>query len=68
MESLIPLPTTKALEEITEKTDDELTKAKNRDQQKEEKYTMYQRTYIGQLSEEEGSVTESDYSGSSYFN
>ena len=67
-ELLIPLLTTKALEEMTEKTDDELTKVEKRDQQEEEKYMMYQRTYIGQLSEEEESNTESDYSGSSYFN
>ena len=67
-ESLIPLLTTKALEEMTEKTDDELTKAEKRDQQEKEKYAMYQRMYIGQLSEEEKSDTESDYLGSSYFN
>ena len=67
-ESLIPLPTTKALEETTKKTDDELTRAEKRDQQEEEKYVMYQKTYIGQLSEEEESDKESDYSGSSYFN
>ena len=40
---------------MAEKTDDELTKVEKRDQQEEEKYTMYQRTYIGQPSEEEES-------------
>ena len=37
----------KALEEMTEKTDNELTKAEKRNQQEEEKYMMYQRAYIG---------------------
>ena len=67
-ELLLPQPTTKALEEMTEKTDDELTKAEKKYQQEEEKYAMYQRTCIGQLSEEEENDMESDYSGSSYFN
>ena len=53
-ESFIPPLTTKAPEEMTEKTDDdELTKVEKRDQQEEEKYTVYQRMYIGQLSEED---------------
>ena len=34
---LIPLPTTNALEEMAEKTDDELTKVRNRHQQEEGK-------------------------------
>ena len=50
---------------MTEKTDDELTEAEKRNQQ--EKYTMYQTVYIGQLSEEEESDMDSDYSESSSF-
>ena len=46
-ELLIPLPTTKALEEMTEKTYNELTGVEKKYQQEEEKYMMYQRTYIG---------------------
>ena len=53
---------------MTEKTDVEVAKAEKKYQQEEEKYAMCQRTYIGQLSEEEESKTESDYSGSSCFN
>ena len=49
------------------KTDDELNKANKRNQQEEEKYVMYQRADIGQLSEEEESHTESDYLESGYF-
>ena len=67
--SLIPVPTIdeeKALEEMTEKIDNKLTKMEKRNQQ--EKYTMYQRTYIGQLSEEEESDVDSDYSKNNYFN
>ena len=45
----------------------ELSKAEKKQQQEEEKYVVYQRTYIGQLSEEDESYTESDYSGYSYF-
>ena len=53
---------------MAEKTNDELTEVEKRVQQEEEKYTMYQRMYIGQLSEEEESDIESDYSGHHYFN
>ena len=45
----------------------ELSKAERKQQQEEEKYEVYQRTYIGQLSEEGESNTESDCSGYSYF-
>ena len=61
--SLIPLPTIeeeKALEEMTEKTA-ELTKVGKRNQQIEEKYMMYQRAYIEQLSEEEESDTQTTW-------
>ena len=67
-ESLIPPLTTKALEKMAEKTDnDVLTKVEKRDQQQEERYVVYQRTYVGQLIEEEESDRESDYSGYRYF-
>ena len=60
--------TTKALEEMAEKNDsNELSEAAKEHQQTEEKYGVYQRTYIGQLSEVEESDTESDYLGYSYF-
>ena len=65
--SLIMPSTTKTLEEMVEKTDGELAKAEKKYQQEEEKYTMYQGMYIGQLSEEEECNTESDDSGCSYF-
>ena len=68
--SLIPLPKIdekKAPKEMTEKTDNELTKVEKRNQQEEEKYAMYQRAYTGQLSEEEESNMDSDYSESGYF-
>ena len=67
-DSLIPPLTTKALEKMEEKNDrDELSKVEKKQQQKEEKYTVYQKMYKGQLSEEEESNTESDNSGYSYF-
>ena len=67
MDSLILPPTNKALEDTIQKNNsDDLSKAE-RKQQQEEKYKVYQRTYVGQLSEEEESNTESDYSSYSYF-
>ena len=65
---LVLSPTTKAPEDMGEKNDsDELSKVERKQQQEEEKYVVYQRTYIGQLSEEKESKTESDNSGYSYF-
>ena len=52
---------------MEEKNDsDELSEAE-RKQQQEQKFTVYQRIYVAQLSEEEESETELDYSGYSYF-
>ena len=68
IESLVQPLTTKSPEVMAEKTnDDELTKVEKSNQQEEEKYTVYQRMYVGQLSEEEETNMESDYSGYSYF-
>ena len=53
---------------MTEKTDDKLTEAEKRNQLEDEKYVMYQRACIGQISGEEESDTESDYSEGDYFN
>ena len=65
---LILPPTTKTLEDTAEMNDnDELSEAERKQQQEEEKYVVYQRTYVGQLSEEEESDSESDNSGYSYF-
>ena len=36
-------------------------------QEEEEKYELYQRVYVGELSEEEETDTESDCTGCSYF-
>ena len=67
-DSLIPPTTTKAPNEIVEKNDsDALSEAEKSTKQEEEKCVVCQRTYVGQLSEEEESITELDYSGYSYF-
>ena len=56
-ESLIPPLTTKALEEMAEKTNsNELNEVERRDQWEEEKDMVYQRTHVGQLSEEESNM------------
>ena len=66
--SLIPPTTTKALEDTIQKNDsDNTSKVERKHQQEEEKYKVYQKAYMGQLSEEDESNTESDYSGYSYF-
>ena len=44
-----------------------LSKAERKLQQEEEKYKLDQRVYVGKLSEEEESDTESECSGYSYF-
>ena len=74
-DSLVPLPTSEeekatmegTMEETMEETTEELTEAEERYQLKEENCALYQRVYVGQLSDEEQSDTGSDYSGYSYF-
>ena len=57
----------KASEHMVEKNNsEELSEAEGK-QQEVEMYEVYQRTYMGQLSEGEESNTESDYPGYSYF-
>ena len=59
---------TKTPEDMVENNDsDELSEAERKLHQEEEKCKLYQRVYVGQLSEEEESDTESDCSGYSYF-
>ena len=55
MESLVPPPPmTDASGNTTENTNrEELTEAERRLQKQEEKYEMYDRIYMGQLSDEE---------------
>ena len=60
---ILPL-TSKAPEDMAGKNDsDVLSKAERKQQQGEEKYVVYQKTYVGQLSEEQESDTETDYLG-----
>ena len=67
-DSLILPLTTKAPEDTVDKNDsDKPSKVGRKQQQEDDKYTVYQRTYMGQLSDEEEGNTESDYSGYSYF-
>ena len=64
MDSLILQPMSKAPEDTVQNNDsDDLSKMERKQQQEEDKYEVYQRTYMGQLSEEEESNTESYYSG-----
>ena len=44
-----------------------MTELETRYQQEEEKYVLQQKIYIDQLSDEEESDTDSEYSGYSYF-
>ena len=54
--------------EVTEDTNrEELSEAEKRLQQEEEKYDLYKRVYVGQLSEKDQSDTDSDYLTCSYF-
>ena len=46
---------------------EEMMEAETRYQQKEQKYTIQQKIYVGQLSKEEENNTSSDYLGYSYF-
>ena len=53
--------------EMMEETMEGLTEVEKRYQLEEEKYALYQKVYVGQLSKEEESDTESDYSGYNHF-
>ena len=67
-DSLIPPPLTETPGGMTGKNDrKELLEVERKIQQEEEKYELYQRIYIGQLTEEEESDTESDGSTYRYF-
>ena len=60
-DSLVPPPLTETPGDTTGKNNDkELLDAERKIQQEEEKYKLYQRIYIGEISEEEKSDTESD--------
>ena len=62
---LLILPPT--MDEEEKATIEETMELETRYQQEEEKYVLQQKTYIGQLSDEEESNTSSEYSGYSYF-
>ena len=70
MKSLIPPPppATEALEEATEDTNGhEPSEAEKRLQREEEKYKLYDRTYMGQLSEEKETGMDTDGLMYTYF-
>ena len=56
------------MEGTMEETANELTKAEKKYQIDKEKYALYQIVYVGQLSNEEESDAESDYSECNYVN
>ena len=66
--SLIPAPApAKAPEEVTGNTDrEELLEAEKRLQTEEEKYKLYNRIYMGQLSDEKESETDTGGDGLTY--
>ena len=70
-DSLILLPMSEeekaTMGETTEETTEGLTEVEKRYQLEEEKYALHQKVYVGQLSNEEESDTESDYSDYSPF-
>ena len=67
-DSLIPPPLTEIPEDRAGENDsEELSKVERKLQQEEECYKWYQRVYVGQLSEDKESDTESDGSTYSYF-
>ena len=67
-ESLIPPPPTETPGDMTAKNDcEELSEGERNLQQEEEKCELYHRIYVGQLSEEGESDTESDGLTYSYF-
>ena len=64
---ILPPPVTET-QKMTENTNgEELLEAEKRHQKEEEKYNLYRRVYVGQLSKEEESDTDSDSSTYSYF-
>ena len=66
--SLIPPPPTETPEDTIGKNGgEELSEIERKLQLEEESYKQYQRIYVGQLSEQEESDTESDCSTYSYF-
>ena len=69
MNSLIPPPpATETPGDMTGNTNrEELLEVEKRLQKEEEKYDLYRRVYIGQLSKEEESDTDSDCSTHGYF-
>ena len=69
MKSLIPPPTmTEALGDMAENTNGEgLTEVERRLQREEEKYEMYDKIYMGQLSDEEDSDMDTDKLNYTYF-
>ena len=68
MDSLIPPPLTEMPEDTAGNNEsDKLSEAERKLQQEEENYEQYQRVYLGQLSEEVESDTESDCSVYTYF-
>ena len=69
MKLLIPAPSTmEALGNTTESTDGEgLTEAERRLQREEEKYEVYDRIYMGQLSNVQDSDTDTDELNYTYF-
>ena len=52
--------------EMTKETTEGLTEVEKGYQLEEEKYALHQKAYVGQLSDEEESDTELDYSGYSH--
>ena len=68
MKSLIPPPPVTEAQEVTENTNrEELSEAEKKLQREEEKYELYDRIYMGQLSNEEESNTDTNSSTSTYF-
>ena len=67
-DALVPPSLTETPRDMSGKNNGkELSEAERKLQQEEEKYDLCQRIYMGQLSEEEESDTESDDSTYSYF-
>ena len=66
--SLIPPPTTEASADAMENTDGEgLSEAEKRLQRGEEQYELYNRIYVGQLSDDEESNMDTNGSTYTYF-
>ena len=68
MKSLIPPPPVTEAPEVTEKTNGkELSEVEKKLQREEEKYELYDRIYMGQLSDKEESNMDTDGSIYTYF-